>query len=147
MTRPGKEPQHTDKKIETEQRQPHLVNHAGKLGVGKSSSVSNHATATRSVCVGTYFRRKSAVKRGRCVIYEWPCIGCPDCGFRGHPICEANVDYEAAPRATQQAPRRATRPASPDESAAPPRPVPLWNPITGSWWDPILIEITKNLPF
>ena len=50
MTRPGKEPQHTDKKIETEQGQPHLVNHAGKLGVSKSSSVtvSSHATANRS---------------------------------------------------------------------------------------------------
>ena len=71
----------------------------------------------------------------------------PDCSFRGHTICEANVDYEAAPRATQQASRRATRPASPDESAPPPRPAPLWNPITGSWWDPILIEVAKNLPF
>ena len=113
---------------------------------GKFSSVSNHATANRSVYDSTYFRRKTAVKRGRYVIYEWPCIDCPDCGFRGHPICEANVDYEAAPR-TQQASRRATCPASPDESAAPPRPVPLWNPNTGSWWDPILIEVAKNLPF
>jgi hypothetical protein len=83
------------------------------------------------------------MKRGRPVIYEWPCIGCQDCGFRGHP--DYNADYEAAPRATHQASSRATRPASPDESAAPP--VPLWNPIIGSWWDPILIDIAKKLPF
>ena len=36
--------------------------------MGKSSSMSNHATANRSVCVGTYFRRKAAIKRGRHVI-------------------------------------------------------------------------------
>ena len=73
---------------------------------------------------------------------RWQALTSSAGGFRGHP------DYEAAPRTTHEASRRTTRPtrpASPDESAAPP--VPLWNPILGSWWDPILIDIAKKLPF
>ena len=122
-------------------KQPQLVGNNGNLGMGSSSNESNHATAERNVCVGSYFRRKPAVDpdRGTPVIYKWPCIGCRDCGFRGHPY------YATGSRTNRLASRRTTHPASPDESAAPP--VPLRNQAIGTWWNPILIDTAKKLDF